>query len=199
MQKLLFVTVACLFLNISCATSNTSNKGNYQANQANQVLFTNVVQQQNVQVIKRGDTLRIIVYVNKCFETAAPRIKKVCYPALKNLANLLKTYDGPIKVAGYTDDVFDPYSARFISQQQAEAILTFLWTRGIPATRFTAIGYGLNDPIASNRNACASGENRRVELTLETSPSTFTQQQSSSTTSISTRSCETSTSTCGEF
>jgi len=121
-----------------------------------------------VQAIEIGDTLRVIIYSDKCFYNNEPRINESCYPALTNVAALFKAYGNtPIKVTGYMDNVYDAKSARFISQQQADAIVAFLWTRGIPATRFRVVGLGLIDPVASNRNVSASSANRRIELTLD--------------------------------
>lgn len=123
---------------------------------------------QGVQSIQVGDTLRVIIYSDKCFYNNEPRINEACYPALTNVAALFKAYGNiPIKVTGYMDNVYDAKSARFISQQQADAIVAFLWTRGIPATRFRVVGLGLIDPVASNRNVSASSANRRIELTLD--------------------------------
>lgn len=119
-----------------------------------------------IQVIQGADRLRIIAYSDVCFRPNG-KLTANCIKQLSQTIKLIKSYgDGLIQVVGYSDDLYDPQTASAITQNQAEAITSFLWSHGIGAQRLRTIGYGRHDFIASNRNVRASSFNRRVEIIL---------------------------------
>lgn len=130
----------------------------------------NIAEKMNVQGIPTvilGDTLRVIIYSDNCFEQGTAEIQSSCQPALNNLVALLKTYgNAQIKVAAYKDDSLGQASAKILSTAQAQSMGAYLWTHGIPFRQITTIGYGRLNPIASNGNVNGSAMNRRVEVTL---------------------------------
>ena len=69
-----------------------------------------------------------------------------------------------LEVAGYTDSTGDPDENRALSQRRAEAVRDYLVRRGIDAARFTAVGYGSEDPIGDNSTPEGRARNRRVEI-----------------------------------
>lgn len=122
------------------------------------------LQRQGVQLVSKADTRRLILYTDQCFERDTYNILRACQPTLDNVASLLKTYnDVPIKVAGYTDNVADP----ILAKRRAESVVAYLWSRGVPYQQLTAIGYGAQNPIASNGNVLGSAKNRRIEITWQ--------------------------------
>jgi len=45
--------------------------------------------------------------------------------------------------------------------------MTYLTSKGIPASRLTSEGYGETRPIATNNTAAGRQQNRRVEISLD--------------------------------
>jgi hypothetical protein len=70
-----------------------------------------------------------------------------------------------VEVVGHTDSVGEPSFNNPLSQDRADAVVTYLTGKGIEAHRFTAIGRGEDLPVADNSTPEGRVLNRRVELT----------------------------------
>ncbi len=53
-----------------------------------------------------------------------------------------------------------------LSQQRAENVLRYLHKKGIPRERLSAVGYGEERPIDTNRTESGRAHNRRVEFVI---------------------------------
>ena len=53
-----------------------------------------------------------------------------------------------------------------LSKERAEAVKSYLVSKGANPSHIDAIGYGPNDPIATNATPAGRQLNRRVEFTL---------------------------------
>ncbi len=69
-------------------------------------------------------------------------------------------------VAGHTDDQGETAASKLLSQQRAEAVVSYLVSGGIEAARLTAIGYGDEQPLASNATEEGRAQNRRIEFVI---------------------------------
>lgn len=120
-----------------------------------------------IQVVQSPERLRVILYSDGCFQANNGHLTAECSQQLAATMNTIKHYgEGLVQVVGYTDDIYDPKLATAVSQQQADSVMAFLWSKGIASQRLRAIGFGNHDPIASNRSVKASVANRRVEISL---------------------------------
>lgn len=82
----------------------------------------------------------------------------------KDVAGLDKWGNVNIEVAGHTDSRgSDKYNMN-LSQRRAEAVRSYLVSKGIAADRLTAKGYGESQPVADNATDEGRFQNRRVEL-----------------------------------
>lgn len=70
----------------------------------------------------------------------------------------------PIVVEGYTDSVGSEAANLKLSQDRAEAVRSFLVSKGLPSDKLTAVGRGKANPVAPNDTADGRANNRRVEL-----------------------------------
>lgn len=103
------------------------------------------------------------------FATNRARIQRRSYPLLNEIAVALK--DNPslkVEIGGHTDNVGKASYNKKLSQKRAEAVRDYLIEKGgVNGARLTAIGYGQDKPIASNRTARGRDKNRRVEFKIQ--------------------------------
>jgi outer membrane protein OmpA-like peptidoglycan-associated protein len=72
-----------------------------------------------------------------------------------------------IVVAGHTDARGSDVVNQRLSQRRAEAVRSYLVSRGIPSDTIRAVGKGQVEPIADNKTAEGRANNRRVEIILD--------------------------------
>ena len=75
--------------------------------------------------------------------------------------------DSRITVEGHTDSQGQAAHNQELSQKRAEAVATYLRSRGIAPDRVTAAGKGADKPIADNKTIEGRAQNRRVEIIVE--------------------------------
>jgi OmpA-OmpF porin, OOP family len=100
------------------------------------------------------------------FEFAKSSIRPSSFPSLDKVADLLVKKNFSLKLAGHTDNVGSPERNMHLSKDRAESVKAYLVSRGANASRIEATGYGMDQPIASNKTAAGRQKNRRVEFTL---------------------------------
>ena len=100
------------------------------------------------------------------FDTGKADVKPESFPALKEVANLLKGNPAlKVYVVGHTDNVGSLAANVDLSRRRAAAVMIVLTTQyGIAATRIAAYGDGPYAPVASNHSEDGRALNRRVEL-----------------------------------
>lgn len=104
---------------------------------------------------------------NIFFATGSTVLLKKSYPALNDVAKLLKeNADLHLEVAGHTDNTGSDKLNNKLSQSRADAVVKYLKSKGVKATQMTAKGYGASQPIADNNTKEGKAQNRRVELKL---------------------------------
>jgi OOP family OmpA-OmpF porin len=70
-----------------------------------------------------------------------------------------------VEIGGHTDNRGDPTYNLDLSNRRAAAVLRYLTDHGVTAAGLTAVGYGMDKPIASNDTAEGRAQNRRIEFT----------------------------------
>lgn len=120
-----------------------------------------------VSVEREGDNINLIMPGNITFETNSSGINGNFFNVLDSVALVLKEYDKTIvAVAGHTDNVGSNSSNQSLSERRASSVATYLKSKKVLPARFEVIGFGENQPIASNSSATGRDSNRRVEITL---------------------------------
>ena len=100
------------------------------------------------------------------FETGKSAIREVSYTSLDRVAQLLINKNFSLKLAGHTDNVGSASSNMKLSKDRAESVKDYLVSKGANESRIEATGYGMTQPIASNKTAAGRTKNRRVEFTI---------------------------------
>ncbi len=98
--------------------------------------------------------------------------KSALLPAAQNQLNqvydaLVSKKERKIIVEGHTDSQGSSSSNLVLSQQRADAVRSYIISRGYPADLIQAQGIGEDRPVADNANAEGRANNRRVEIIVD--------------------------------
>ena len=72
-----------------------------------------------------------------------------------------------IEVAGHTDSDGDDNANKALSEKRAQAVADYLVKAGLPPDRLTAVGYGSQQPIATNDTEEGKAKNRRIDFVVK--------------------------------
>jgi outer membrane protein OmpA-like peptidoglycan-associated protein len=102
------------------------------------------------------------------FESGGSELSQAARQRLDTVANALSAYpEREITVAGHTDSQGNDEFNRALSEKRAQAVRSYLVSRGVPEARIRAVGRGEAEPIATNDTAEGRASNRRVEIVVE--------------------------------
>lgn len=97
------------------------------------------------------------------FEVSSARLATAGKALLDRVAAVLAAANSVnVDIEGHTDDIGDPNYNQSLSEQRAQAVLSYLVGKGIAADRLTAAGFGPSQPIADNKTRQGRQQNRRV-------------------------------------
>ncbi|MBS0032379.1 OmpA family protein [Chitinophaga sp. 22321] len=127
-----------------------------------------VIEKKEEKVVITEEDTRIVkeAIQNLEFDFAKASIKPHSFPALDRVADLLKRKNLNLKLSGHTDNVGSKTRNLALSRERAESVKTYLVEKGVNASKIEAVGYGMTQPIASNKTAAGRQKNRRVEFTI---------------------------------
>ena len=101
------------------------------------------------------------------FDTGQYTLKAPAQLALAKIAGIVISHPGlNLQIEGYTDSTGSAEFNQKLSEQRANAVRDFLMRQGLNSENMTAVGYGLNYPVAPNDTAAGRKQNRRVELVV---------------------------------
>ena len=102
------------------------------------------------------------------FRTGSAEISTDSYALLDKLAAIAEECPAAkITIEGHTDSRGAESYNQQLSQNRAQAVVDFLVSKGVDATRLTAVGFGENAPIADNTTSEGRALNRRIEFTVK--------------------------------
>ena len=96
-------------------------------------------------------------------------------PILDDVAKGLREHPRlTVEVQGHTDSTGSATYNLALSERRAESVRAYLVSQGVSASRLSAKGYGLTQPIASNKTAAGRQANRRVVMHVIDNPGDVT-------------------------
>lgn len=99
------------------------------------------------------------------FEFDSAKLTSSAEAILDGVSQKLMTNDTlRIRLEGHTDSVGPAAYNKDLSQRRADSVKSYLVNKGFSGSNITTIGYGEEQPIASNDTAEGRAQNRRVEL-----------------------------------
>ncbi|WP_336039043.1 OmpA family protein [Acinetobacter calcoaceticus] len=86
---------------------------------------------------------------------------------LDQAATLLnKVTSVKLNVGGHTDSTGNAASNKALSQRRAQAVVDYLTSKGVDASKLVAQGYGSDQPVAENTTDEGRFKNRRIEFSV---------------------------------
>jgi len=119
-------------------------------------------------VVRVGEGIKLVLGENAVrFDFNKATLTTAARTNLDKLVNVFTEYpDTNIVIYGYTDSKGAVDYNLKLSQQRANAVKTYLSSKGLSASRFTTTGMGVADPIESNETDAGRSKNRRVEFAI---------------------------------
>lgn len=137
--------------------------GNYMDKQAEEIEDDI----EGAEVERVGEGILITFDSGLLFDFDSYQLKPATVENLKELAQTLKKYeDTNILIEGHTDNKGTDSYNQNLSEERAESVSHFLARQGVRSSRFSVIGYGEGQPVASNESEAGRQKNRRVEVAI---------------------------------
>lgn len=124
--------------------------------------FNEVVKDIQLKKIAVGSS---VILKNIFFDSGKSVLKPESEKELENLLKMLNDIPSlKIEISGHTDNVGSAKFNKDLSEKRAKAVVDYLVGKGINADRLTYVGYGFDQPKASNDTPEGRQENRRTEF-----------------------------------
>ncbi len=124
----------------------------------------------DIEITRNDLWIEIDIKSSLLFPSAMATLQPGAVKILKSLSSILKSYQNPIHVEGFTDSI--PIKTTVfpsnweLSASRAASVVQLLTQTGMNPSRMAAIGYGPYRPIASNDTAEGRSKNRRIVLVV---------------------------------
>lgn len=122
---------------------------------------------EGAEVERVGEGIQMTFESGLLFDVGKASLGQETRANLNKFSEVLKNYpDTDILVEGHTDSTGSEESNLQLSKQRAQSVVNYLAGLGIDPRRFTIMGYGESQPIATNDTAGGRQANRRVEVAI---------------------------------
>ncbi len=137
--------------------------GNYMDKQADEM----EKDIEGARIERIGEGIKITFDSGLMFDVNKAALKPACETNLDNLATILNKYDDTnILLEGHTDASGSEEYNLNLSRTRSQSVANYLAGIQVNETRFTIMGYGESQPIATNDSSAGKAQNRRVEVAI---------------------------------
>ncbi len=137
--------------------------GNYMDKQAEEIRQD----LEGAEVERIGEGIKITFDSGLLFDVDKAELRPRSKAELADLAEILNKYNNTnILIEGHTDATGSEKYNLELSKSRAQSVAAYLATLNVNPTRFTVIGYGEMQPVATNETAAGRQKNRRVQLAI---------------------------------
>jgi outer membrane protein OmpA-like peptidoglycan-associated protein len=121
----------------------------------------------NAKIERVGEGIKITFDSGILFKTSSSDLQPAAQDNIRKLAVILNKYpDTNIIIEGHTDSTGSSDYNQKLSERRADAVANFAKGQAVAGSRFTSVGYGETQPIASNSTSDGRQQNRRVEIAI---------------------------------
>jgi outer membrane protein OmpA-like peptidoglycan-associated protein len=122
---------------------------------------------QNAKIERVGEGIKITFDSGILFQTNSSDLQTAAKSNIESLAKILNKYeDTNILIEGHTDSTGSAEYNQALSERRAESVASFAKSLGVAGARFSTVGYGKMQPVASNTTPDGRQANRRVEVAI---------------------------------
>lgn len=122
---------------------------------------------EGAEVERVGEGIIITFDSGLMFDVDSYDLRQTTRDNLQSLSQTLKKYeDTNVLVEGHTDATGSEEYNMTLSRNRANSVTQYLVDQGVQPSRITAVGYGENQPVATNETAAGRQQNRRVEVAI---------------------------------
>lgn len=122
---------------------------------------------EGAEIVRVGEGIKITFKSGILFDVDRSELRPEAKTELTDLAGILKKYDDTIiLIEGHTDSTGPEEYNMQLSKRRAESVSHFLASQAVSPGRFSVIGYGEVQPVATNETTDGRQQNRRVELAI---------------------------------
>ncbi|PZX15746.1 outer membrane protein OmpA-like peptidoglycan-associated protein [Palleronia aestuarii] len=122
---------------------------------------------QEIDVINTGNELIVRMPQDILFAVDSASVGPTLQGDLRVLGNSLNRYPSSnIEVQGHTDNTGSAAYNQNLSERRAESVAAILEANGVSPRRVSSVGYGENQPLASNLSPQGRAQNRRVQIII---------------------------------
>jgi len=119
-------------------------------------------------VRREGNLLAITLQGDVTFDTNSASVKPGLHDEISRIARIMQQYPQTrVLVEGHTDSTGNVQYNQQLSERRAESVADLLRQNGVSPGRVRTIGYGPNQPMATNDTALGRQQNRRVEIKID--------------------------------
>jgi outer membrane protein OmpA-like peptidoglycan-associated protein len=125
--------------------------------------------QSQIDILNARNTDRglVVTLGDVLFETGRADLKGGNVKNLNNLADFLNKYENrTVLIEGHTDNVGDENYNQGLSLRRADAVRSYLISKGVSGSRMNSFGMGETTPVSSNDSSTGRQQNRRVEVII---------------------------------
>jgi outer membrane protein OmpA-like peptidoglycan-associated protein len=121
----------------------------------------------DAKVERVGEGIQVTLKSGLLFDSGKSVIKPLAQDDLAQLASTLNKYNDTILlIEGHADSQGEEAYNMKLSEARAHAVASFLARNNVDISRFTILGYGETQPVASNDTPEGRAQNRRVEIAI---------------------------------
>jgi OOP family OmpA-OmpF porin len=123
--------------------------------------------QDTVVVTQPAEIESLVLSGDANFEFNKSKLLSNAYAVLDSLVGTMKAHpEYKWEVGGYTDGIGSASYNKKLSQRRAQSVVDYLVSQGVSRNDLKIVGYGKDDPIATNSTDEGRAMNRRVEIKL---------------------------------
>jgi outer membrane protein OmpA-like peptidoglycan-associated protein len=137
--------------------------GNYMDKQAEEIERD----LEGARVERVGEGIKITFASGILFDVNKSSLQTAATADLSKLATILNKYeDTEVLIEGHTDSTGPHDYNLTLSLRRSQTVANYMADLGVLANRFHMMGYGPDQPVASNSTATGRQANRRVEIAI---------------------------------